>query len=285
MGSAPEPRSLGLPMAVLGERQAGSAGAVSAAAPPGTIHGVRARPVRPLPPVETTGGLLVVDLSSLWAGPLAGRLLRDAGARVVKVEATGRPDGARHGPASFFRRLNGGKESVAFDFRSATDRRLLRELLAHADVVISGSRPRALAQLGLDPELVVRSQRPRVWLSITGYGSEGRSGGRVAFGDDAAVAGGLVARDDQGPCFCADAIADPLTGLAAAVAVLNALGDGGAWVIDASMADIAGGLTGPALSVAGLTALPPQDPGDSSAPEARPLGADTDTVLQSLATG
>ncbi len=63
----------------------------------------------------------------------------------------------------------------------------------------------------------------------------------MAFGDDAAVAGGLVARDDQGPCFCADAIADPLTGLAAAVAVLNALGDGGAWVIDASMADIAGG--------------------------------------------
>ncbi len=94
---------LGLPMAVLGERQAGSAGALSAAAPRGTIHGMRTRSVRPLAPVETTGGLLVVDLSSLWAGPLAGRLLRDAGARVVKVEATGRPDGARHGPASFFR--------------------------------------------------------------------------------------------------------------------------------------------------------------------------------------
>ncbi len=83
---------------------------------------------------------------------------------------------------------------------------------------------------------------PRVWLSITGYGSEGRSAARVAFGDDAAVAGGLVVWDDRGPCFCADAVADPATGLAAAAAVLEVLDTGSDAVVEASMADVAAGL-------------------------------------------
>ncbi len=133
--------------------------------------------------------------------------------------------------------------------------------MAGADVVITGSRPRALEQLGLALDDRVGRGRPRVWLSITGYGRSGPSGQRVAFGDDAAVAGGLVARDDLGPCFCADAIADPLCGLASAVAVLDALEAGGTWVLDASMADIAGGLAGPGLPTAGLAAGPPPDPG------------------------
>lgn len=101
---------------------------------------------------------------------------------------------------------------------------------------------RALDQLGLDPEAVVRGGRPRVWLSITGYGSEGRSATRVAFGDDAAVAGGLVVWDDRGPCFCADAVADPVTGLAATAAVLEVLDTGTDAVVEASMADVAAGL-------------------------------------------
>ena len=181
--------------------------------------------------------------------------------------------------------MNGGKESVALDFTSSAGRRHLGELVARADVVISGSRPRALEQLGLDPASVVAHGRPRLWLSITGYGSDGEAARRVAFGDDAAVAGGLVAWDERGPCFCADAIADPLTGLASAVAALTALDEGGAWVVDASMADVAGGLTGPAVPVTGLHAPPAAEPTTGPPPEVRPLGADTAAVLSSLATG
>jgi hypothetical protein len=273
---------LGLPVAVLGERQHGE-GAPQPEAGPTGIHGIRARRVRSAPAVRSCADLLVVDLSSLWAGPLAGRLLLQAGARVVKVESTRRPDGARRGPPRFFSRLNGGKASVALDLTSVTGRRQLGELVAGADVVITGSRPRALEQLGLDPEAAVATGRTRLWLSITGYGTEGASGMRVAFGDDAAVAGGLVARDAEGPCFLADAVADPLCGLASAVAALDALADGGAWVLDASMADIAGGLTGPPVSLGGRTAAPPPDPGDGDGPEARALGADTASVLSALA--
>ena len=78
-------------------------------------------------------------------------------------------------------------------------------------------------------------------MSITGYG---RAVDRVAFGDDAAVAGGLVAWDDDGPVFLADAVADPLTGIAAAVAVDAALRTDGRWVVDAAMAGVAAWVAG-----------------------------------------
>ena len=90
----------------------------------------------PPPPSGPLSGVVVVDLSSLWAGPLCGSLLATAGATVIKVESLTRPDGARLGPAAFFDLLNAGKRSVALDLRSAGGVTILRELLAKADVVI-----------------------------------------------------------------------------------------------------------------------------------------------------
>ena len=162
--------------------------------------------------------LLVADLSSMWAGPLCGHLLAAAGATVVKVEGRARPDGTRGGDPRFFDWMNSSKLSYAIDFRDDD----LRPLLEAADVVIEGSRPAALIRRGLGPEQV-RGRDGRVWLRITGYGTEGERADRVAFGDDAAVAGGLVG---EGVEFIGDAIADPLTGLAATRAVLDALGSG-----------------------------------------------------------
>lgn len=179
------------------------------------------------------GDLTVVDLSSLWAGPLCGRLLRAAGARVIKVESASRPDGARRGPAAFFELMNGGKESAIVDLRSAAGRDELAALVEQADVVIEASRPRALEQLGID----ALAFPGRVWLSITAYGRQQPM--RVGFGDDAAVGGGLVAWDDAGPVFVGDAVADPLTGLMGAVAVLDRLAAGGRWLVDLGLAQAA----------------------------------------------
>lgn len=114
---------------------------------------------------------------------------------------------------------------------------------------------------------------------ISGYGT--RSSNRVAFGDDAAVAGGLVAWDGSTPCFCGDAVADPLTGLAGTAAVLSALESDGAWIIQASMADVAAGATDPALSVDGLEPSPPRSSPVPPAP-VPDFGADTDRVLRDL---
>ncbi|MEV0248169.1 CoA transferase [Nocardia sp. NPDC050712] len=183
-------------------------------------------------PAASLRGCLVVDLSALWAGPLCARLLGSAGARVVKVESVHRPDAFRAGNPELYRWLHDGHEFRCVDFRSAAGRAELAALIAAADVVIEASRPRALAQLGLAPADV--AHRPgRVWLSLTGYGRGEPM--RVAFGDDAAAAGGLVGWCGDEPVFCGDAIADPLSGICAALAVATAVRAGGGVLIDLSM--------------------------------------------------
>ena len=242
---------------------------------------------------------LVVDLSAMWAGPLCARLLGLAGLRVVKVESTQRPDGARAGDARFFDWLHGGHESVALDLTTAGGRAALGQLIAAADVVIESSRPRALTQLGIDAEDVVGARPGVTWVSITGHGRDGDAGQRVAFGDDAAVAAGLVAYDDEGrPVFCGDAIADPITGLSAAVGALTSIAAGGGHLVDVPMVDaVAATLTVPVAAaparqstegiwqvatatgvhpVAGPQALPP-----APVPAAA-FGADTAAVLRAL---
>jgi crotonobetainyl-CoA:carnitine CoA-transferase CaiB-like acyl-CoA transferase len=103
----------------------------------------------------------------------------------------------------------------------------------------------------------------------------------VAFGDDAAVAGGLVAWDGDGPVFCADAVADPSSGLVAVAATLDALAAGGGWLLDVAMSRVAAHLAGPTL--------PARVPVDIASPRARlvtrpapALGEHTDAVLHDL---
>jgi hypothetical protein len=179
--------------------------------------------------------LRIVDLSSMWAGPLAARLLAGGGGRVVKVESAARPDGARAVPA-FFRALHPADQPVVtLDLGTADGRAQLVRLVAEADVVIESSRPRALEQLGAGPD-GVDGPAGKVWLSITGYGRTGAGRDWVAFGDDAAVAGGLVAWEDEDhPVFCGDAVADPVTGIIAAAAALQAMATGGGVLLDVSM--------------------------------------------------
>jgi hypothetical protein len=252
-------RLLDMPAAVLGE--------VTAAPTKFVANGQRAP--------KALRELLVADLSSMWAGPLCGHLLAAAGATVVKVEGRNRTDGTRNGQPAFFDWLNSSKLSYAIDFRDDE----LRPLLEVADVVIEGSRPAALTRRGLAPEQL--PGRPgRVWLRVTGYGTEGERANRVAFGDDAAVAGGLVAfahatsAPGVSPVFVGDAIADPLTGLEAARAVLDALGRGGGEIIEIALAEVAAGYA--ALRGGGTTEEVPRIP--PRAPASAVLGADNDRV-------
>ena len=168
----------------------------------------------------------VLDLSALWAGPLAGHLLWLAGAEVVKVESRTRPDVTRNTHPAFYALLNQGKASVVIDLRDAADRQALLALIATSDIVIEAARPRALAQLGIDAAELVRTMPGLVWVTITGHGASGEAGGWVGFGDDCGVAGGLTAalRSASGghTGFVGDAIADPLTGMFAAALAWNA---------------------------------------------------------------
>lgn len=217
-------------------------------------------------------GLLVADLSSLWAGPLCGQLLARAGAVVVKVESPRRPDGTRSGEPAFFDWMNFGKLSYAVDFDD--DAEALRRLLTAADVVIEGSRPAALRRRRLSAD-DVPGRAGRIWLRIRGYRGQPY---RSAFGDDAAVAGGLVGADTQGPVFCGDAIADPLSGLEAVWAVGESLRRGGGEVIDVSMAQVAARYAAlPRTSwTSPIPVIRPQAP--PPGPSSSPLGADNAAV-------
>jgi CoA-transferase family III len=167
----------------------------------------------------------VLDLSSLWAGPLAAHLLWLAGAEVVKVESRSRPDAMRWGDSAFYALLNQGKASVVLSLSDGADREALLSLISGADIVIESARPRALAQLGIHAAQLVRTIPGLVWLSITGHGAQGEAGGWVGFGDDCGVAGGLTAalRAASGVAgFVGDAIADPLTGMEAAILAWDA---------------------------------------------------------------
>lgn len=180
---------------------------------------------------ENKGMPVVVDLSALWAGPLAGSLLQMLGAKVVKVESAARPDGARQGHAGFYALLNAGKACVSYDFRSPEDIRHLKTLLSAADIVIDSARPRALAQLGLDRPAFMKARPGKVWVSLTAYGPARPA---IGFGDDISVAAGLsqVRRQSGGGVgFVGDAIADPVAGLHGALAAWALWqAGGGAWV-------------------------------------------------------
>jgi CoA-transferase family III len=225
---------LGVPAAALPDRPAPDQPAPVSAWSPGPWRTTR---IAASSPAARLAGAVVADLSSMWAGPLCAHLLGLAGADVIKVESPARPDGTRSGDQRFFDWLHAGHRSLAIDFHAESGRAALAALLGAADIVIESSRPRALANLGLAPG-AIGGRDGQVWLSITGYG-RGQPD-RVAFGDDAAVAGGLVGweggdREPREPVFCADAIADPLTGVCGALAVAESVAAGGGHLIDLSM--------------------------------------------------
>lgn len=173
----------------------------------------------------------VLDLSALWAGPLCASLLAQSGAHVLRIDSVGRPDPTVASSPVLDARLNGRKARLSLDLREPDGRQRLLDEVAASDVVITSARPAALARLGLVPARFCHV----TWVAITAHGFGGDAGLRVGFGDDCAVAGGLFdARGDE-PQFLGDALADPLTGLEAARAVLS----GRTGLIDIAMARVA----------------------------------------------
>ncbi len=247
---------------------------------------------------------VVVDLSAMWAGPLCAQLLGRVGMRVIKVESAARLDGARRANTAFYDWLHAGHESVVLDFGTNEGRQALHQLVAGADVVVESSRPRALEQLGIKARSILERHGGKTWISITGHGRDGPRASWVAFGDDAAAAAGLVAWDRTGsPVFCADAIADPISGLCAALAGLASYRRGGGHLIDVPLSAAAAFVTErPAQAEAAY--LVSRGPGGSwvvnqngfatvvrppvpppAGPPARRAGADTAAVVSQLGPG
>ncbi|MEW2635887.1 CoA transferase [Streptomyces sp. NPDC048389] len=177
-------------------------------------------------------GLRVLDLATLFAGPLCATMLGDFGAEVVKVEHPTRPDPSRgHGPAKdgvglWWKVLGRNKRTITLDLSAPGGRDTLLRLAATADVVVENFRPGTLEKWGLGwGEL--SAANPRLVLTrITGFGQFGPYSHRPCFGTLAEAMSGFAAAtggQEGPPTLPPFGLADSVAALASAYAVMTAL--------------------------------------------------------------
>ncbi|QIQ05255.1 CaiB/BaiF CoA transferase family protein [Streptomyces liangshanensis] len=177
-------------------------------------------------------GLRVLDLATLFAGPLAATMLGDFGADVVKIEHPTRPDPSRgHGPAKdgvglWWKLLGRNKRTVTLDLSKPGGRDLLLRMAADADVVIENFRPGTLEKWGLGWEELSAANPRLVLARVTGFGQFGPYSHRPGFGTLAEAMSGFAAitgEPDGPPTLPPFGLADSIAALATAYAVMTAL--------------------------------------------------------------
>ncbi|MFJ8809035.1 CaiB/BaiF CoA transferase family protein [Streptomyces sp. NPDC102490] len=189
-------------------------------------------PAAPRPVSPPLTGLRVLDLATLFAGPLAATMLGDFGAEVIKIEHPTRPDPSRgHGPSKdgvglWWKLLGRNKHAITLDLSKPAGRTTLLRLAATADVVVENFRPGTLEKwnLGWDELSAVN---PRLVLTrVTGFGQFGPYARRPGFGTLAEAMSGFAAmtgEPDAPPTLPPFGLADSIAALATAYAVMTAL--------------------------------------------------------------
>ena len=177
-------------------------------------------------------GITVLELGTMYAAPTAGRMLRDFGARVVKVEDPRTGDFARQwtpqheGLSIGFARLNSGKESIGIDLRRPEGRDLVRRLAARVDVVIESFRPGRLEEWGLGYDALSADNPGLVLTRVSGFGQTGPYRERPGFGTVAETASGYAFVNgwpETPPTSPPFGFADSIAGLSAAFGTTTAL--------------------------------------------------------------
>ena len=177
-------------------------------------------------------GLTVIDVSTLFAGPMAAMHLGDMGAAVVKVEHPTRPDPARgHGPSKdgdnlWWKTLGRNKRTISLDLHTPGGRDALLRLAENADVLIENFRPGTLERWGLGYD-VLSERNPRIVVArVTGFGQKGPYRSRPGFGTLAEAMSGFAAMtgEPEGPPVLPPfGLADGVASLATAYAIMVAL--------------------------------------------------------------
>jgi crotonobetainyl-CoA:carnitine CoA-transferase CaiB-like acyl-CoA transferase len=205
----------------------------------------------------------MMDLSRILAGPWTTQILADLGAEVIKVERPGRGDDTRSwGPpflrtadgndtaeSAYFLSANRGKKSVTIDITRAEGQALVRRLAERSDVLLENFKVGGLARFDLDYASLQKLNPGLIYCSITGFGQTGPKRDRAGYDAMIQAMGGLMSitgepdgRPGAGPQKVGVALADVLTGLYAAVAVLAALAHrertGAGQYIDLALLDV-----------------------------------------------
>jgi crotonobetainyl-CoA:carnitine CoA-transferase CaiB-like acyl-CoA transferase len=177
-------------------------------------------------------GIRVLDLTAMVSGPVAAMMLADQGADVIKVEPPGgeqmRHMGTPHnGVTATFYSCNRGKKSIVIDLKVAAGKRILRELIARADVLLQNFRPGAIERMGFG-EPAVRALNPGiVYVSISGFGEHGPYAHKRVYDPVIQALSGATDiqanRDTGKPAMFRIIIADKVTSITAAQAISSAL--------------------------------------------------------------
>lgn len=174
-------------------------------------------------------GILVIELGTMITAPLAGMMLADLGARVIKVEHPkgGDPFRAYRGDlySPHFSAYNRNKESIQLDLQSESGQDKLHRLLRRADVLLDNYRPGVLERLRLDDETLEKLNPRLIRCSITGFGATGPYRDRPAYDSVGIAMSGLASLllDPQRPDAAGPTIADNVTGMYACYGILGAL--------------------------------------------------------------
>ncbi|MEV0982295.1 CoA transferase [Streptomyces sp. NPDC049915] len=177
-------------------------------------------------------GLRVLDLATLFAGPLAATFLGDFGAEVIKVEHPAKPDPSRgHGPAKdgiglWWKVLGRNKRTLTLDLSTPGGRTTLLRLAAGADVIVENFRPGTLEKWDLGWEELSAANPRLVLARVTAFGQFGPYAHRPGFGTLAEAMSGFAAITGEPgtpPTLPPFGLADSIAALATAYAVMTAL--------------------------------------------------------------
>jgi len=176
-------------------------------------------------------GVKIIDLSTIVSGPLAGSLLGDQGADVIKIESPLRPDNARFmGPlrgenGALFAAANRSKRSLALDLKKEGAKEIIYTLIKNSDVVMDNFRPGILKKLNLEYEDIKKHNPKIIQLSITGYGVDGPYSKRRVYDPLIQATAGIANAQsiDGNPKFVKTLMCDKITSLTAAQSITAAL--------------------------------------------------------------
>jgi crotonobetainyl-CoA:carnitine CoA-transferase CaiB-like acyl-CoA transferase len=229
-------------------------------------------------------GVRIADLSMMWAGPYATRLLAEMGAEVIKIESPRAWDNVRTllpqpgapepwNTSYYFNDYNRDKKSLTLDLSQPRGRALFLELVAKCDCVIENYRADVLDKLGIGWDVLREARPDLVLVSMAGFGKTGAERNLVGFGPIIEQMAGMASTtgygDDGIPYKTGISYGDPIGGLAAAGAVLLALiqrrrTGSGAW-IDLAQRETMAQMLGSAFAAAALRGESPTHFGNRDA--------------------
>jgi CoA:oxalate CoA-transferase len=186
-------------------------------------------------PQQPLEGIIVVDLTRVLAGPFCTMILKDLGAEIVKVEAPGVGDDARHfGPfldqdqqkSAYFCSLNCGKKSLALDLKTQGGQHVLGRLIQKADVLVENYRPGTLARLGFSERQIRMLNPALIYATATGFGYTGPESSKPAYDMIIQALSGLMSitgTEDGRRVRVGSSIADIVTGLYTTIGIIAGL--------------------------------------------------------------